>query len=78
MNIVRVIVSLMYLFGMCFIASAAILQSGLGLASYSDCYSAIIICLIFYVGSKVFMYLFLVCPTDFPHNQVKRSNVTYR
>lgn len=60
MNIVRVIVSLMYLFGMCFIASAAILQSGLGLASYSDCYSAIIICLIFYVGSKVFMYLFLV------------------
>ncbi|KAF2083799.1 hypothetical protein K490DRAFT_10317, partial [Saccharata proteae CBS 121410] len=60
MNPVRSIVVSLYVFGMCFILSAAIIQSGLGLTTHKDCYSAIIICLVFYVGSKVMTYLFLV------------------
>lgn len=60
MNTVRQLVVLLYCFAMAFIVSSAILQSGLQLVDYQQCFAAIIICLIFYVGAKVLMYLFLV------------------
>ncbi|KAF4544020.1 uncharacterized protein LTHEOB_6686 [Lasiodiplodia theobromae] len=60
MNCVRKIVVLMYIFGMMFIGASAILQNGFGLLTSSDCYGAAIVCLIFYIGSKVLLYLFLV------------------
>lgn len=61
MNCVRKIVVLMYIFGMMFIGASAILQNGFGLLTSSDCYGAAIVCLFFYIGSKVLLYLFLVC-----------------
>lgn len=60
MNTVRQLVVLLYCFAMAFILSSAILQSGLELVDYKQCFAAIIVCLIFYVGAKVLMYLFLV------------------
>ncbi|KAI9799678.1 MAG: hypothetical protein M1825_004413 [Sarcosagium campestre] len=45
---------------MCFIASAALLQVGIGLDTVSRCRIAIDLCLVFYVGGKVILYMFLV------------------
>lgn len=46
---------MLYLLCLAFVFSAAIVESGLGLSNLSICYSAIIVCLVFYVGSKVVM-----------------------
>lgn len=40
---------------MSFVLSAAIVETGLGLATPSTCRGAVILCLSFYVGSKVTM-----------------------
>ncbi|KAL6706661.1 hypothetical protein ACN47E_005203 [Coniothyrium glycines] len=47
-------------FSMAFVLSAAIIESGLSLATEEICHGAISICLAFYTGSKVTVYLFLV------------------
>ena len=59
MNVIRALVISVYLLGICFILSAALLQFGVGLDTRSRCKAAIILCLVFYVGGKVMMYTFL-------------------
>ena len=51
---------LLYTFAIAFVATAAILQSGLDLSTLPSCRAAIYTCLVFYVGSKVLVQLFLV------------------
>ncbi|KAL0263759.1 hypothetical protein SLS55_002741 [Diplodia seriata] len=60
MNFVRQLVVLMYILGIIFIVALAILSNGLGIRTYADCHAAIIMCLAFYMGSKLLLYLFLV------------------
>ncbi|KAF2490496.1 hypothetical protein BU16DRAFT_494556 [Lophium mytilinum] len=60
MNLIRFIVLLLNLSAIAFVISAAVLETGLGLSTAPVCRSAIITCLIFYVGNKVTMYVFLV------------------
>ena len=60
MNTVRALVLLIYLVGVSFVISAAILQLGLGMDSLTRCKTAIYLCLVFYVGGKVIIYIFLV------------------
>jgi hypothetical protein len=55
MNLTRILVLILYTLAICFVTSAAIVESGLSLSSPAICHSAIIICLAFYVGSKVTM-----------------------
>ena len=40
--------------------AAAIVETGLGLETLTTCRAAILVCLVFYVGSKVLMYVFLI------------------
>lgn len=56
----RILVFLLYTFAIAFVATAAILQSGLDLSTLASCRAAIYTCLVFYVGSKVLVQLFLV------------------
>jgi hypothetical protein len=51
---------LLYTFAITFVATAAILQSGLDLSTLASCRTAVYLCLVFYVGSKVLVQLFLV------------------
>ncbi|KAF2680568.1 hypothetical protein K458DRAFT_392619 [Lentithecium fluviatile CBS 122367] len=60
LSLTRVLVFILYALAISFVTSAAVVESGLGLSSSSACHAAIIICLVFYVGSKVTMYIFLV------------------
>ncbi|KAH7357442.1 hypothetical protein BKA66DRAFT_574439 [Pyrenochaeta sp. MPI-SDFR-AT-0127] len=59
-SLTHILIYLLYFFSALFVLSAAVIESGLGLASFRVCRGAIILCLAFYVGSKVIMYLFLV------------------
>ncbi|ORX97944.1 hypothetical protein BCR34DRAFT_496504, partial [Clohesyomyces aquaticus] len=59
-NFTRALALFLYFLSITFVVSAAIVESGLSLSSASVCRSAIIICLGFYVSSKVTMYVFLV------------------
>ena len=45
---------------MCFVFSSAVLQLDVGLDTLERCKAAVELCLVFYVGSKVVIYLFLV------------------
>lgn len=60
MNFIRFNVVVLYLLAIAFVISAAIVVSGLGLSSLHLCYAAVILCLCYYVGSKVAMYIFLI------------------
>ncbi|KAI9855277.1 MAG: hypothetical protein M1824_006204 [Vezdaea acicularis] len=46
--------------GISFIVASAILGFGVGVGDLPKCKAAIILCLVFYVGGKVIMYVFLV------------------
>ncbi|KAJ4982669.1 hypothetical protein SVAN01_11842 [Stagonosporopsis vannaccii] len=56
----HVLVFLLYVLSICFVFSAAVVKSGLGLSSVGICRGAIYLCIGFYFASKVIMYLFLV------------------
>ena len=60
MNTLRVLVILIYLLGLAFVVSGIILQMGIGLDTAKRCKTAIDLCLVFYVGGKVMIYVFLV------------------
>ncbi|KAF2095274.1 hypothetical protein NA57DRAFT_44928, partial [Rhizodiscina lignyota] len=57
---IRILVTLLYVFAALLILSASTLYFGITLSTLPACHATIIVCLIFYVGSKVVMYLFLV------------------
>ncbi|KAF2183583.1 hypothetical protein K469DRAFT_668256 [Zopfia rhizophila CBS 207.26] len=59
-NWIRLIIILLYVFAICFVSTAAILTSGLGLTSKRDCFTAVFACLLFYFGNKMIMYMFLI------------------
>lgn len=60
LNFIRLLVFMLYFAAIGFVASTAILQSGLDLSTIGSCRAAIYTCLVFYVGSKVLIQLFLV------------------
>ncbi|KAF2457261.1 hypothetical protein BDY21DRAFT_392487 [Lineolata rhizophorae] len=60
MNPTRLIVVIQHALAVAFVFCAAVVESGLGLSTDSSCFSAIIVCLVFYVLSKIVMYVFLV------------------
>jgi hypothetical protein len=57
---IRFIVFLLYIDGICFLLSSALLYFVWGLAIQERCSAAIQLCLVFYLSGKVLMYLFLV------------------
>ena len=59
-NFIRVLTTLIYLLGIFFILAAGILIDGTDLSSEKQCHAGILLCLVFYVGGKVVLYLFLV------------------
>lgn len=60
MNTLRLLVIIIYILGICFVISGMVLQLGLGLTDWTRCNAAIDLCLVFYVGGKVVVYVFLV------------------
>jgi hypothetical protein len=62
-----------YILGMMFSASAAITTFGVGLNGPVECQAAVILCLVFYLGQKFLLYLFLVERTQvIPARQTSR------
>jgi hypothetical protein len=60
LSVIRVIVFLLYIDGICFLLSSAVLYFVWGLTLKDRCSAAIQLCLVFYLSGKVLMYLFLV------------------
>ncbi|KAI9864538.1 MAG: hypothetical protein M1813_003027 [Trichoglossum hirsutum] len=60
LSVIRVIVFLLYIDGICFLLSSTVLYFVWGLALRDRCSAAIQLCLVFYLSGKVLMYLFLV------------------
>ncbi|KAI9752177.1 MAG: hypothetical protein M4579_005729 [Chaenotheca gracillima] len=59
-NTIKVLMILIYLFATVFVISAVVMQYGFSLTTLRRCHNAIILCLVFYVGSKVTLYAFLI------------------
>ena len=60
MTFIRILVYMLYGCAVSFVLTAAVLESGLDLRTLGSCRAAIYICLVFYVGSKVLVQIFLV------------------
>ena len=60
LNPTRVIMVLIYIDALCFVFAASVLIQGWDFVTEHLCRTAIYICLVFYVGDKVLLYLFLV------------------
>lgn len=60
LSFIRILVFLLYFFAIAFVATTAILQSGLDLSTVPSCRAAIYVCLVFYFGGKILVQLFLV------------------
>lgn len=55
LTLTHALILLLYFLSISFVFSAAVIQSGLGLATRATCHSAVLICLAFYIGSKATM-----------------------
>jgi len=55
MDFICLIVVTFYMPAVAFVIAVTIVESGLGLYSFTICRTAILICLVFYVSSKVAM-----------------------
>jgi hypothetical protein len=51
------LVSALFVFGIGFIFSASVVQTGQGLRTHQLCYSSAMICLVFYTANKLTMYV---------------------
>ena len=51
----HILIFILYINSMCFVFSAAVVESGLGLSSLGTCRGAVFLCLGFYVLSKIVM-----------------------
>ncbi|KNG48373.1 hypothetical protein DDE82_007552 [Stemphylium lycopersici] len=60
MTLTQVYVLIQYLLSIGYVFSAAVVHNGISLSTVGSCKAAMRLCLIFYAGSKVSMYLFLV------------------
>lgn len=56
----RAVVTVMYVFATCFIFAAATLELGVTTTKYVSCRAGVYVCLIFYFGTKILIYMFLV------------------
>jgi hypothetical protein len=54
-SLTHVLIMLLYIFSICFVFSAAILESILDTETHSVCQSSIIVCLVFYASCKTIM-----------------------
>ena len=59
-NLICILTLLIYILALCFIVSAGILITGWDFVTEVLCRAAIDLCLVFYVGDKMILYLFLV------------------
>ncbi|KAJ8118767.1 hypothetical protein OPT61_g303 [Boeremia exigua] len=59
-NFTSVLVVILFIFGLGFIFCASVVQTGQGLRTHQLCYSAAMICLVFYTGNKLTIYIFLL------------------
>ncbi|KAF9700565.1 hypothetical protein EKO04_001637 [Ascochyta lentis] len=59
-NFTSMLVVVLYVFGLGFIICASVVQTGQGLHTHQLCYSAAMICLVFYTGNKLTIYIFLL------------------
>ncbi|KAH6633121.1 hypothetical protein C7974DRAFT_412144 [Boeremia exigua] len=59
-NFTSVLVVILFIFGLGFIICASVVQTGQGLRTHQLCYSAAMICLVFYTGNKLTIYIFLL------------------
>lgn len=59
MNVIRFLVLLIYITAMCLIFGLGVV-AGVSEPEETTCQSGIVVCLVFYVGMKILMYLFLV------------------
>jgi hypothetical protein len=60
MNFMRFLVVVLYVSALNFVASAAIVETGMGMNSPSICRAGTLFCLSFYLLSKILMYMFIV------------------
>jgi hypothetical protein len=58
-NFTSMLVVALYIFGLGFIICASVVQTGQNLRTHQLCYSAAMICLVFYTGNKLTMYAHL-------------------
>jgi hypothetical protein len=57
LSLTPVLVLILFSLAISFVASAAIIEAGLALSTSSTCHAVIVICLAFYAGTKVAMYV---------------------
>ncbi|KZF22673.1 hypothetical protein L228DRAFT_133148 [Xylona heveae TC161] len=60
LNCLRSLILAIYILGISFVFSSAVLHNGFELTTPALCYTGILICLVFYFGGKVLLYVFLV------------------
>ncbi|KAI9786869.1 MAG: hypothetical protein M1839_005100 [Geoglossum umbratile] len=60
LSVIRIVVFLLYIDGICFLLSSSLLYFVWGLSTQERCSAGIQLCLVFYLSGKVLMYLFLV------------------
>jgi hypothetical protein len=53
LNFANILVYIQVLLAFCYVVSSAIVKLGLGIITNEECYSAIIICLVFYTSTKM-------------------------
>lgn len=56
-NFTSMLIVALFIFGLGFIICASVVQTGQGLRTHQLCYSAAMICLVFYTGNKLTMYV---------------------
>lgn len=66
-NLTSIVLSFLFVFAILFIFATAAVESGQSLASYNLCYSAIIICLVFYTTNKLAMLVQPLIPPSPQH-----------
>lgn len=63
-NFTSMLVVVLFIFGLGFIICASVVQTGQGLRTHQLCYSAAMICLVFYTGNKLTMYVHCAASLD--------------
>ncbi|KAF2678934.1 hypothetical protein K458DRAFT_315510, partial [Lentithecium fluviatile CBS 122367] len=59
-NFTSILVVLLFFFALSFIVCLTVVESGQSLRTHQLCYSAAMICLVFYTGNKLTIYIFLL------------------
>ncbi|KAF2713707.1 hypothetical protein K504DRAFT_424565 [Pleomassaria siparia CBS 279.74] len=59
-NFTSILVLLLFFFSLGFILSTSIVETGQSLRTHDLCYTAAIVCLVFYTGTKLTIYVFLL------------------